>query len=107
MNQSPLLQWSTVGNGRTMIDTMVGNITCKAIQLDGTSLDVTLHKVKYVPELRVNLFRLSTPLKNGYKLNNIGFLFQSHSIEPFIQLMASFLESKCLFICLLSFVMIP
>jgi hypothetical protein len=28
-----------------------GSLTCKVIELDGNGLGVTLHEVKYVPEL--------------------------------------------------------
>jgi hypothetical protein len=56
-----------------MSSTFVGNLKYKAIQLDGTSLDVTFHKVKYTPELWVKLFILGKALKNGYTLSNKGF----------------------------------
>jgi hypothetical protein len=62
----------TVGNGKTMTATKVGDCKCKVIQLDGSSLDVTLYEVKYVPELWMNLFSLYKALKNGYTLSNKG-----------------------------------
>jgi gag-polypeptide of LTR copia-type/Zinc knuckle len=60
----------TVGNGRTMTATMVGSLKCNVIQLHGPSLVITLHEVKYVPELWVNLFSLNRALKNGFTLSN-------------------------------------
>jgi hypothetical protein len=52
-----------------MTATKVGDLKCKVIQLDGSSLDVTLYEVKYVPELWMNLFSLNKALKNGYTLS--------------------------------------
>ena len=53
-----------------MMATKVGSLKCRNIQLDGSRLDVTLHEVKYVPDLWVNLFSISKELKNGFRLNN-------------------------------------
>jgi hypothetical protein len=50
----------------------VGSLKCCVIQVDGLELDITLHKVKYVPELWVNLFSVNKALKNGHKLSNKG-----------------------------------
>ena len=36
----------TIGNGKSMIAAKVGSLKCKVIQVDGSSLDVTLHEVK-------------------------------------------------------------
>jgi hypothetical protein len=52
----------------------VGDLKCKVIQLDGSSLDVTIYEVKYVPESWMNLFSLTKALKNGYTLSNKGLL---------------------------------
>ena len=62
----------TIGNGKSMIAAKVGSLKCKVIQVDGSSLDVTLHEVKYVPELWVNLFSINKALKNGFNLSNKG-----------------------------------
>jgi hypothetical protein len=61
-----------VGNGKTMTATKVGELKCKVIQLDRSSLDVTFSEVKYVPELWMNLFSLNKVLKNGYTLSKKG-----------------------------------
>jgi hypothetical protein len=52
----------------------VGSLKCHVIQLNGSSVDVTLEEVKYVPELWVNLFSISKALKNGFNLNNKGLM---------------------------------
>jgi hypothetical protein len=39
---------------------MFGNLKCRVIQDDGSGLDITLHKVKFVPQLWVNLFSIDT-----------------------------------------------
>ena len=57
---------------KSMIAAKVGSLKCKVIQVDGSSLDVTLHEVKYVPELWVNLFSINKALKNGFNLSNKG-----------------------------------
>ena len=62
----------TIGNGKSMTATKVGSLSCKVIQVDGSSLDVTLHEVKFVPELWVNLFSINKALKNGFKISNKG-----------------------------------
>jgi hypothetical protein len=72
MNVKEICDEITVGNGKTMTATKVGDLKCKVIQLDGSSLDVTLYEVKYVPELWMNLFSLNKALKNGYTLSNKG-----------------------------------
>jgi hypothetical protein len=56
------------------ISLKVGSHKCHVILLNGSSVNVTLKKVKYVPELRVNLFRISKALKNGLDLSNNGLM---------------------------------
>ena len=63
MNVKEICEEITVGNGNTMTATKVGDLKCKVIQLDGSSLDVTLYEVKYVPELWIHLFSLNKALK--------------------------------------------
>jgi hypothetical protein len=47
----------TVGNGESMKAIKVGSLKCHVIQLNGSSVNVTLKEVKYVPELWVNFFQ--------------------------------------------------
>jgi hypothetical protein len=61
-----------VGNGESMKAIKVGSLKCHVIQLNGSSVDVILNKIKYVPELWVNLFSISKALKNGFDLSNKG-----------------------------------
>jgi hypothetical protein len=60
----------TVGNGKSMTTTKVGSLKCRIIQVDGSGLDIALHKVKHVSELFVNLFSINMAFKKGYKLSN-------------------------------------
>jgi Zinc knuckle len=57
MNVKEISDEITFGNGKTMPATKVGDLKFKVIQLDGSSLDVTLYRIKYVPELWMNLFK--------------------------------------------------
>jgi hypothetical protein len=41
----------TVGNGESMKVIKVGSLKCHVIQISGSSIDVTLKEIKYVPEL--------------------------------------------------------
>jgi hypothetical protein len=52
----------------------VGSLKCHAIQLNGSSINVTLKEVKYVPELWVKLLSISKALKNGFDLRNKGLM---------------------------------
>ena len=99
----------TIGNGKSMIAAKVGSLKCKIIQVDGSSLDVTLHEVKYVPELWVNLFSINKALKNGFNLSNKGVsicIYQKdqlrlHLIEFFELQMVLCQELRCLSMILL------
>jgi hypothetical protein len=64
-----------VGNDNSMTACKVGSLNCCIIHVDGYRLDIALHKVEYVPELFVNLFRIKKALKKGYKLSNKGYHF--------------------------------
>ena len=55
-----------------MTATKVETLKCCSIQVDGSGIDSTLHKVKYVPKLWVNLLCIYKALKKGYKLSNKG-----------------------------------
>jgi hypothetical protein len=75
MNIKEICDNITVGNGKTMTATKVGDLQCKVIQLDGSGLDVTLYEVKYVPELWMSLFSLNKALKNGYTFRVVNLSF--------------------------------
>jgi hypothetical protein len=40
------------------------------VQFDGSVLDITINKVKYVPKLCANLFSINMAIKNGFSLSN-------------------------------------
>jgi hypothetical protein len=63
-----------VGNCESMKAIKVGSLKCHVIQLKGSSVDVTLKEVKYVPGLWVNSFSISRELKNGFSLSNKGLM---------------------------------
>ena len=53
-----------------MMATKVGSLKCRTIQLDRSGIDITLHEVKYVPDLWTNLFSVHQALKKGHKISN-------------------------------------
>jgi hypothetical protein len=55
-----------------MMATKVGSLKFGVIQTNGSRLDITLHEVKFIPELWVNLFSINKALKHGYLLINQG-----------------------------------
>ena len=61
-----------VGNGKTMKATKIGKLKCKVVQEDGSSCEVTLTDVRFVPELWVNLFSIGKVLSKGFQLGNDG-----------------------------------
>jgi hypothetical protein len=60
----------TIGNGESMHATKVGNLKCEVIKVDGKKFAVTLHDIKFVPDLCVNLFSMNRALQNSFKLSN-------------------------------------
>jgi hypothetical protein len=60
----------TIGNGGSMRTTKVGNLKCEVVQVNGKKFPVTLHDVKFVPDLCVHLFILNRALLNGFKLSS-------------------------------------
>jgi hypothetical protein len=62
----------TLGNGNEMIATKTGKLRCEVLQKNGESLVVTIHDVKFVPDLWINLFSIGNAMKNGFNLGNDG-----------------------------------
>jgi hypothetical protein len=60
----------TVGNGEKMVATKVGSLRRRVIQVDGSTLDIVINDVKFLPELYANIFSINKALKNGFKLSN-------------------------------------
>ena len=59
----------TIGNGKQLTSTKMGNKRVTVIHKNGTKTNVTLTNVKYVPELWVNLFSFTTAMKQGFVMN--------------------------------------
>jgi hypothetical protein len=60
----------TIGNGEEMVATMVGSLRRCVIQVDGSTLNIMINDVKFLPELCANLFSVNKALKNRFKLSN-------------------------------------
>jgi hypothetical protein len=50
-----------VDNGKSIMENKVGSLKCRLFQLDSSELDISLHEVKFVPELWVNFFSITKP----------------------------------------------
>jgi hypothetical protein len=55
-----------------MVATKVGSLRRRVIQVDGSTLDIIINDVKFIPELCDNLFSVNKALKNGFKLSNMN-----------------------------------
>jgi hypothetical protein len=62
----------TVGNDKKMLATKVGSLRHCVVQVDGSTLDIVISELKYLPDLCANLFSMNKALKNGFKLSNEG-----------------------------------
>jgi hypothetical protein len=62
-----------VGNNETMASVSKGQYKGIVVQKDGTSVDITLQDVLYIPKLMVNLFSLTKTIENtGVALSSKG-----------------------------------
>jgi hypothetical protein len=50
-NLKDIAETITVGNGNSMTVTKVGSLRRHVVQLNGSTLDITINEVKYVPNL--------------------------------------------------------
>ena len=57
-------------NGKKMMATKIGKIRMTALQVDGSTADVVLQGVKFVPGLDMNLFSVMRSLDQGWKISN-------------------------------------
>jgi hypothetical protein len=64
----------TVGNDESMMTIKFGGLNGHVIQIYGSSVNVTLKEVNYVPELWVNSFSSSMELKKRFNLSNKGLM---------------------------------
>jgi len=60
----------TIGNGKPMKATKLGKIQAEIIQQDGSTRQVTLTNVKYIPELWCKLFSITAALGKGFNIGN-------------------------------------
>jgi hypothetical protein len=65
-----------IGDGTYIKAVKVGSKNVLVKQPDGTMAKITIMNVKYVPDLWVNLFSLTQPLKQGWKLTNEGLVLK-------------------------------
>jgi hypothetical protein len=65
-----------IGDGTFIKAVKIGNKNVLVKQPDGVMAKVTVAHVKYVPGLWVNLFSLTQPLKQGWKLSNEGLIMK-------------------------------
>ena len=61
-----------IGNGKSLNSTMIGTLKATVQQLDGTTIDVKLNNVVYVPELSINLLSITKAIENGFQVSNEG-----------------------------------
>jgi hypothetical protein len=61
-----------VGNGAIAIASKEGSVKLKVFPKNGKQYIVTLHGVKFIPNLQTNLFSITTALTRGWKLSNRG-----------------------------------
>jgi hypothetical protein len=59
-----------VGNGDSLTATKIGSLKCRVIQIDGSTFNIILHDVKFVPNLWVNIFSINQALKKGHMFSN-------------------------------------
>jgi hypothetical protein len=69
-NYTTISEEITVRNGNKMLAKKVGSLRCTVQPKNGDKFVVVLQNVKFVPDLWVNLFRISKAVKNGFNLGN-------------------------------------
>ena len=65
-------EYVTLGDGKKMVATKIGKLRRTAYQVDGTTQDVILEDVKFVPGLDTPLFGILKALDQGWKIKNKG-----------------------------------
>jgi hypothetical protein len=71
-NLKDIAETITVGNGNSMMAMKVGSLRRHVVQLDGSTLNIIINEVKYVPNLCANLLSINKAIKNGFNLSNNG-----------------------------------
>ena len=62
----------TIGNGKSVLSPKIGKQKLLVIQKDGRTVQIVLHDVMFVPDLRINLFSITKALSQKWKLSNKG-----------------------------------
>ena len=57
----------TVGNKSKLVATKIGKLRATIVHKDGTTVDLVLNKVKFIPELGYKLFSITDALKKCFK----------------------------------------
>ena len=61
-----------IGNWKTLIATKIGKLQRTALQRDGSTQDIVLEEVKFVPGLDMPLFGILKACDQGWKIDNHG-----------------------------------
>jgi hypothetical protein len=61
-----------IGNGKSLKSTTIRTLKATVQQLDGTTVDIKLNNVAYVPELSINLLGITKAMENGFQVSNKG-----------------------------------
>ena len=61
-----------IGDGTLLNIEKTGKLKVNFIQKNGDRNEITLNEVKYVPDLRVNLFSITSAMKNGAFIQSNG-----------------------------------
>jgi hypothetical protein len=71
-NMSDIDEKISVANGDSNMANTNGSLKRCVVQLDGSVLDITIKKVKYVPKLCATLFSINKAISNGFSHSNKG-----------------------------------
>jgi hypothetical protein len=69
-NVREIQERNTVGNDNRMMGTKVGSLQHHMIQLDDSTLHITVNELKYVPNLYPKLFNIIKAIKNRFNQSN-------------------------------------
>ena len=61
-----------LGSGKHLVATKIGKVRKTILQQDGSTQDILLDPIKYVPGLELQLFAVLKALEQGWKLDNNG-----------------------------------
>jgi hypothetical protein len=91
-----IIESITGGNGKGMLATNVESLKYWNIQQSIYGLNTTLKKLKFLPELWINLFSIDKAIKNGYHLCNQGLSIFLSKGSISINLKESYIQQMAL-----------